>query len=80
MTDTPTEKIQKYKLVAEDFLEHDIRVAIFDINGEYYFADIILVGEETLSIDCFSPRSKVGKHHLRWTMVDKLTEYKEKGK
>lgn len=78
MTDTVKDKLERYKILAEDFLKNDIRVAIWDIYGEYYFADIVLVGDETLLIQAFSPTSKVGKHHLRWAMIDKIIEYKNK--
>ena len=79
MTDTIQEKIQIHKLLAEDFLNNDTRVAIWDIYGEYYFADIIVVGEDTLLIEAFSPISKIGKHNLKWIMVDKILEYIPKG-
>ena len=78
-TDTVTEKIERYRLLAEQFLNEDIRVAIWDINGEYYFADLILVGENLLKFQAFSPRSKSGKEFtLRWVEISKLIKYEEK--
>jgi len=79
MTETVTDKIDRYKILAEDYLKNDIRVAIWDIYGEYYFADILLVGNDILTIEAFSPTSKIGKHYLRWAVIEKITEYKVKG-
>jgi len=76
--ETITEKIERYKFLAEDFLRDNIRVAIIDINNEYYFADIVLVGEDKLLVQCFSPKNKDGnKYYLRWASIIKFDEYKE---
>jgi len=78
MTETVKDKIERYKLLAEDFLKTNTRVAIWDIYGEYYFADILLVGDDLLTIYAFSPISKVGKHYLRWAVIERIVEYRQK--
>ena len=71
-------KVEQLKILAEDFLQKDIKVFITDINDEWYFADILLVGEELLAIQCFGPKAKEDKNYsLRWASIVKFKEYEE---
>ena len=73
------EKIERFKMLAEDFLEKNIRVAITDIENSYYFADILFVGEDRLTIQCFAPEKKAGvKFYLDWALIIKLNRYEER--
>jgi hypothetical protein len=75
------EKIERYKVLADEFLKNDIRVFIKDINENYFFADIILVGEDKLTIQCFAPEKKKGmKFYLRWSEIMFFDEYEEERK
>jgi hypothetical protein len=75
------DKIERYKLLADEFLKNDIRVFIKDINDDYYFADILLVGEDKLTIQCFAPERKAGqKFYLRWSEIMFFDEYEEERK
>jgi hypothetical protein len=76
--DTIKDKAERMKVLAELFLKEDKRVFIIDINNEWYFADILIIGEERLLIQCFSPEQKKGlKFDLPWISIIKFEEYKE---
>jgi hypothetical protein len=71
-------RIKSWKSLAEIFLKENKRIYIKDFNGDYYFADIIFVGEETLTIECFAPISRIGKKFtLYWVSIERFDEYKE---
>ncbi len=73
------EKIERFILKAEIFLKNDTRVFITDINDNYYWADLLFVGAETVRFQCFSGKLSGTKKTLLWADVVKFEEYKEKG-
>lgn len=63
---------------AQELLDNNKPVFIKDINNNFYFADILLVGEETIYFQCFSPvQRKDEKISLSWNKIIVLDEYKE---
>ena len=79
--ETITEKIERWKALAEIFLKEDTRVAIFDVNDNYFFADILFVGEEKIRIECFAPEKKKGlKYDVYWYNVLRFDKYVVGGK
>lgn len=71
------EKVERWKATAEIFLKNNTPVFIEDINNNFYFGDIILVGESIISIKCFSPKDRAGqKFNLYWTLITKFEEYR----
>ena len=75
------ERIETWKVTAEIFLRKDVRTFIKDASGNFYFCDIILVGEDTLTIQCFGPEQRKNeKIILYWPLIIDLKEYKEGGK
>ena len=76
MDNTRIRALQDY---AQELLNKDKRVFIKDINNTFYFADIILVGEETITVQCFAPTTrKDEKVTLSWNRITFLEEYKER--
>ena len=72
------ENIERLKLLSEDFLNKNKKVFIKDHNGNYYFADILLVGEDSIHLKCFAPVQRIGeKLSLNWYSIVILEEYKE---
>ena len=79
--DTVKEKIEKWKLTAEIFLKDDVRAFVKDTSDNIYFCDIILVGEDTLTIQCFGPpQRKDEKKVLYWPLISEFDEYSGEGK
>ena len=71
--------IDRWKILANQFLKEDKRVYIKDIYDSYYFADILFVGQDSIEIQCFEPVDKVNKKFkLYWANISKFKEYVEK--
>lgn len=75
--DKVMEKIARWKLLAEQFCNYNTKVFIRDLNGNYYFCYILLVGEDTLRVDAFGPAQRIGKHTIDWLNVEILDRYNE---
>lgn len=78
--ETIKEKIERWKILADSLFKSNSKCYAKDVYDTYYFADIILVGDETIEIECFAPQGKKGKRFtLRWINILKFDEYKDKG-
>lgn len=73
------EKVKKYKEKAEYFLEYNIKAFIKDSNDQFYFCDILIVGETHLYIENFAGHRKGIKNKILWIDIEVFNEYKEKG-
>lgn len=72
------DKGQRIKELAGILLNLDKRVFIKDIDDNIYFADLILVGEDLLTFQCYAPEQRAGKKKtLYWPQVVKLDEVRE---
>ena len=76
-SETITEKVERFKAKAELFLKNDIKVFITDIYENYFFCDILLVGEDHILVKGFKGKRKLEKDRILWFDVVKLEEYKE---
>lgn len=72
------EKIERFKEKAETFLKNDIQAFIKDINDNYYFCDILSVGELKILIYNFAGKRQGKKDNLYWPDIVSLEEYIEK--
>ena len=71
-------EIERWRILAEILLKEDKRVYIKDVHSNFYFADLLLVGENTLEIQCFGPENREGqKFVLYWANIVKFDEYKK---
>ena len=73
------EMLERWKIKAEIFLKNDTRVFLVDTNDTYYWADLVYVGEDTVTVLPFEGEYKGIKKKLFWADVKKFEEYKEKG-
>jgi hypothetical protein len=76
--ETLKEKIERLKLKAELFLKENNPVFMIDIYNNYYFCDILFVGENYLVVQGFEGIRKGEKDRILWADVIKLEEYKKK--
>lgn len=75
------DKVKAWKETAELFLEKDIKVYIKDLAGDIYFGEILLVGDDTITIKCFAPEQRANQNFkLYWTLIDRFDAYRESGK
>jgi hypothetical protein len=72
------EKIERFKIKAEEFLKENNKCFIIDVLDNYYFCEILFVGENYLVVQDFKGLRKFEKTRLWWADVIKLVEYKEK--
>lgn len=69
------EKLERWKLLAEDYLERDLTAYIKDLDDNIYFAKIILVGDRFLKIYCVGPAQREGQEiSLEWLRIVKFEE------
>lgn len=74
-----TDIIQRWKATAEVFLKDDVKAFIKDVSGDLYFCDILLVGEDSIRIECFNPPQRKGKKFtLYWTLITEFNDYRQK--
>jgi hypothetical protein len=79
--DMEKDKVRVWQDLAELLLKENKKVYIKDHYDNLYFADILLVGESTITINCFAPSSRVGKNFtLYWVTIERLEEYKNENR
>lgn len=72
------EKITAWRAMAEEYKSKKVSVYIKDWNDEYYFANIVSVGEAIITITCFAPSDKANRtYYINWFNVCKFEDYKE---
>ncbi|MEM4260851.1 MAG: hypothetical protein QXG00_06445 [Candidatus Woesearchaeota archaeon] len=72
------ERIEIWKLLAEELIKINSNVFIKDIHNNYYFCKIVLIGENKITIDCYAPEHRKGKRvYLNWFEIEDLAEERE---
>ena len=75
------DKVERWKLLADVFIENNSKVFIKKINGDLHFCIIVLNGDDSVLVDNFGPEQREGKREkIWWFEVEEFEEYKEKGK
>lgn len=72
------DNIERIKGKAELFLKNNIPVFIKDVNDNYYFCNIIVIGEVYLYIEDFVGKRKGERSQIVWYDIIHFEEYKEK--
>jgi len=60
------ERLEHWKIKAELFLKEDKRVLIKDLYDNWYFADLILIGENILKFKCYAPEQRAGQEFTKY--------------
>jgi len=75
------DKIERWKLLAELFLNKNIKAYIKEINGDLHFCDILFVGEDSVRIYNYGPAQRAGtKDTLYWINIEDFDEDKNEVK
>lgn len=77
--ETAKEKVERFKGKAEIFIKNNTPAFIIDISDNYYFCDILLVGEDYLYVQHFTGKKKGKKERIVWFDILRFEEYKEEG-
>lgn len=73
---TVQEKTERWKITADLFLKSNIKTFIKDTSDNIYFCDILIVGEDTLTIQCFGPEQRKGRNFvLYWSLIERFEKY-----
>jgi hypothetical protein len=79
--DKVRERIKSWQNLGDLFLKENKKVYIKDYSDNFYFGELLYVGESTLEIECFAPEQKAGqKFVLYWYSIDKFEEYRDEVK
>jgi len=73
------DSVERLRLKAELFLKKDIKAFIIDIFNNYYFCDILVVGEDYLYVKNFIGKRKGENDRILWYDILKIDEYKQEG-
>jgi hypothetical protein len=77
--DNIMDKIERWKLLADVFVDNNTRVFLKKINGDFHFCIIILNGENAIEVENFAPEQRVGKRErIYWFEVEQFEEYEDK--
>jgi hypothetical protein len=71
------EKVKGLKEKAEFLLENNIRAFIKDQFNNFYFCDILVIGETHLLIQNFAGKREGEKEQLSWIDIELISEYRE---
>lgn len=76
--ETVKDKIERLRGKADVFLKNDIKAFIINTKGDWFFCDILMVGEDFLFIKNFAGKRKGKKDRLIWFDIEELVEYEER--
>lgn len=71
------ERIDRLKEKAEYFLENNVKAFIKDSANNFYFCDLLVVGETHLLVENFSGQREGKKSQILWLDVEVFSEYRE---
>lgn len=71
------EKIERLRIKARQFLDNKIKSFIKDINGNYYFCDILDLNELFLHIYNFAGKRKGEVDDISWSDILLIERYEE---
>jgi len=70
------EIMERWKATAELFLRDNVKTFIKTVGNDLYFCEIILVGDDTITVKCFGPQQRAGmKFVLYWPLIEEFEEY-----
>jgi hypothetical protein len=78
VTDKITETLERLQIKAELLLEENKKAFVRDIYNNYYFCEILIVGEKYLSFVPFKGKQQGEKITEYWVDISEIKEYEEK--
>jgi hypothetical protein len=72
------DKIERMRVLGDLWFNEDKKVFIKDLEDNWYFCKIIIVGEDTVLIECYSPEDRKGlRFQLYWANIVKFDLVRE---
>ena len=72
------ERIKRFKEKAEFFLENKLKAFIKDSANNFYFCNILTLGETHLIVHNFDGQRKGEDSEILWIDIESFNEYKER--
>ena len=72
------DNIERLKGKAELFLNNNLPVFIKDVHGNYYFCNVVIIGEVYLIVENFIGKRKGERSRIVWYDITHFEEYKER--
>ncbi len=73
------QRIIQWKLLADLFVKNSSKVYIKTLTGDLHFCNIVLVGEDSITVDNFAPEQRAGiRDRIYWLEIQDFEEYKKK--
>jgi len=69
---------ESFKKTAELLYENDLPVFIVDIFGNYYFGEIVMIGDLRLTVDNTAGKRKGERSYFLWSQIRFIDEKREK--
>jgi len=71
------DKVKEMIERCELFLKYDKRIFIKTKTNDYYFCDILTVGEDFIYVESFIGKRKGQKDQIFWMDIERISEYRE---
>ena len=72
------EKVERLRAKAEIFLADNLKAFIIDTSDNYYFCEIIFVGENCIHVQHFTGKKKFEKDRIFYPDIIKFEEYEKR--
>jgi len=72
------DKIERWRVLADIFIRENSKVFIKDIFDNYYFCEILFVGEDSVHIQSFKGKRMYEKDRIYWANIVKFDKYEER--
>lgn len=70
---------ERMKAKAEIFLNNNLKAFIVDVYDNYYFCEILFIGEDSIHVQHFTGKKKFEKERIFYPDIIKFEEYKKEG-
>ena len=72
------ERILQWQLLAEQWFNENQNVFIIELNGNFHFCKIVMVGETKITVDNYAPEQRAGKRdYIDWLMISDFEKVRE---
>ena len=72
------EQVERHKCKAEIFLKNNTKAFIINTAGDWFFCEILIIGEDYLYVQHFTGKKSGEKERILWFDIIKFEEYEER--
>ena len=76
--ETVTDKIERWRILANIFVNKDKKIFLKEMNGNLHFCNILSINQDSLIIKNFGPGQREGlEEEIYWVQILEFDEYRE---